>query len=212
MRVDRKTTVLSVIGVLALLAGPVAAQLPPFPQVPQMPQDEPELSDPAPETKRRPPTLDDLFERLANAEDQEEAVGVAGLIERRLGKSGSPTADLLMRRAVTSAEDGNPDAAIELADRVLALEPGWADAWVQQAVFFQMVDDADMAFGNLLRALQIEPRHFNAMEFLGMMLLESEQYEAALLVYERLLRVFPFSPTAQPRVEALRRELNGMGI
>lgn len=61
-------------------------------------------SEDAPSQTRKPPsrspsravTLDTLFERLAKAETEIEAQGIAGLIERRWSRSGSDTADLLL--------------------------------------------------------------------------------------------------------------------
>jgi len=55
--------------------------------------------EPQPAKKTQPLSLDDLYARLKAAGDDAEAKGVARLIEQRLGRSGSATADLLTERA-----------------------------------------------------------------------------------------------------------------
>src|SRR5215203_6864281 len=81
-----------------------------------------------PARPRKPATLDELFTRLAGAKDEAEANGIANLIERRWSRSGSDTADLLMSRATEAIHKKEYPVAVELLDRVLALEPQWAEA------------------------------------------------------------------------------------
>src|SRR5690349_19548799 len=112
---------------LGLAAVPVSAQDAIRPPAPK-----PSQSRQAP----RPVTLDSLFERLAKAGSEREADGIASLIERRLSRSGSDTADLLLTRAAKALDDKDYPLSIELLDRILALEPQWAEAWYRRALVF----------------------------------------------------------------------------
>src|SRR5688500_18284564 len=76
----------------------------------------------------RAATLDELFERLRRSKDESEAKGLATTIQRRWLRSGSDTSDLLMSRAMEVASEDQA-LAIELLDRVVALQPEWAEAW-----------------------------------------------------------------------------------
>ncbi len=162
--------------------------------------------------KVKPQTLDDLFERLRNAKDEEEATGISRLIERRLAKSGSPTTDLLMRRAEAASASGNTELAVELNDRVLVLEPKWAEAWGQRALFFVALEDPLAAVEDLAKAVQLEPRHYNAWAALGSILLTSEENKAALFAFKKAVEIYPFFPSAMPYVTRLTRKMEGQKI
>jgi tetratricopeptide (TPR) repeat protein len=165
----------------------------------------------------RPPArtderLDALFERLADAGDVTEARGVVRLINRQWLRSGSDTADLLMTRAREAAREHDHALAIELFDRIIAMEPDWAEAWNRRAVAFHRLGDPLSAMADIHRAVTLEPRHFGAWAGLGHILRESGDEAAALASYEHALSIHPHIPRLEPIVEKLRRDLYGMDL
>jgi tetratricopeptide (TPR) repeat protein len=157
-------------------------------------------------------TLDDLFDRLAKAQDEAEAKGVASLIERRWSRSGSDTADLLMSRAGEAAEAKNYPLAIELLDRVIALEPGWAEAWYRRANVFFQLDDPVSSLADIRQALNREPRHFGAWTGLGHILMMSEDKTRAIQAFRRALQIYPQLSTVQTLVDRLKPEVDGQDL
>ncbi len=173
----------------------------------------PEAAKPEPPKPPAPPqTLDDLFTRLAAAKDEREAQGVARLIERRWSRSGSDTADLLMQRAADAVKDKNHPLAIELLDRVLALEPGWAEAWYRRANVFFLAEDPASAVADLRQVILREPRHFGAWAGLGHILMSLEDKKRALEAYRRALAVHPHLERVKELAERLGPELDGRDI
>ena len=166
---------------------------------------------PKPET-RRPSTLDDLYARLAAAGDETEAKGVANLIERRLARSGSDTADLLMSRAVEALEGKDAPLAIELLDRVTQLRPNWAEAWHRRAAAFYLLEDPADAMADLHRALTAEPRHFSAWAALGHVYMASGDKRRALDAYRKALELHPFLDDAKKIVERITPEIEGRDL
>ncbi len=174
----------------------------------------PEAARPEPPKPPAPPpqTLDDLFTRLSAAKDEREAQGVARLIERRWSRSGSDTADLLMQRAADAAKDKNHPLAIELLDRVLALEPGWAEAWYRRANVFFLAEDPASAMADLRQVIAREPRHFGAWAGLGHILMSLDDKKRALEAYRRALAVHPHLERVKDLAERLAPELDGRDI
>jgi tetratricopeptide (TPR) repeat protein len=166
----------------------------------------------APDPARRDRQLDRLFERLAKAEDENEARGVSLLIHRRWMRSGSATADLLMVRAQQAIRADDHALAIELLDRVLVLEPDWAEAWNRRAVTFHMLGDPVAAMADIHRVLTLEPRHFGAWAGLGHIFREGGDDTGALASYERALEINPHIPRLPPIVEKLRRDIEGLDL
>ena len=156
-------------------------------------------------------TLDDLFARLAAAKDEEEAKGVAQLIERRFQRSGSDTADLLMVRSAEALESKDPALAIELLDRVTQLKPDWAEAWARRASAFYLLDDPVDASADLHKALEREPRLFTAWAALGHIALANDDKKQALAAFRRALAIHPFLDVKKV-VERLAPEIEGRDL
>ena len=147
-------------------------------------------------------SLDDLFERLAKATDENEAKGIAGLIERRWARSGSDTADLLMNRAGQAIQSKEFPLAVELLDRVLALEPGWVEAWYRRANVFFLMDDPIDAMADLKQVLTREPRHF----------MNSDDKPRALEAYRKALSIHPKLSSVETLVERLKPSVDGLDL
>jgi tetratricopeptide (TPR) repeat protein len=160
----------------------------------------------------KPVTLDDLFDRLSKAGSEREAEGISNLIERRFARSGSDTADLLLSRAAEAFGKKDFPLAIELLDRVLALQPNWAEAWYRRATVFYQIDDPVGAMADLNRALKIEPRHFNAWAGLGHILMASDDKTRALEAYRRVLKINPQQSSIQTIVNRLGPDVDGQDL
>jgi tetratricopeptide (TPR) repeat protein len=156
--------------------------------------------------------LDELFGRLAAAKDQEEADGIAGAIERVFQRSGSDTADLLMSRAVTAMNRKDNKVAVDVLDKLVAIEPEWAEAWAQRATARFMDGDRAGAVEDLGHALAREPRHFNALAGLGSALYSLGYEKRALEVFRRALAVRPHQAEVKQLVDKLTPEVDGRDI
>ncbi|MCG7394393.1 tetratricopeptide repeat protein [Microvirga sp. ACRRW] len=177
---------------------------------PKAPGREAPAKEPPPAPK--PVTLDTLFERLSKAGSEQQAEGITKLIERRFARSGSDTADLLLSRAAEAFQEKNFPLAIELLDRVLALQPNWAEAWYRRATVFYQIDDPVGAMADLSRALKIEPRHFNAWTGLGHILMASDDKARALEAYRRVLKINPQESSVQTIVNRLLPDVDGQDL
>jgi tetratricopeptide (TPR) repeat protein len=187
------------------------AALPLSAQEPARPKDSKEQAQP-PQAPPRASTLDELFERLGKAQTEREAEGISSLIERRFARSGSDTADLLLNRAAEAYGKKDFPLAIELIDRVLALQPNWAEAWYKRATVFYQLDDPVGAMADLHRAIKIEPRHFNAWTGLGHILMASDDKTRALEAYRRVLTINPQMSDVKTIVNRLSPEVDGQDL
>ncbi|MBN9443619.1 tetratricopeptide repeat protein [Bosea sp. (in: a-proteobacteria)] len=203
--------------VLALLLAATGAGAQPTP--PQRPgsvapsdrMDNP--SEPSAPAARTPAaTLDRLFQRLHDATSPEEAKGIASLIQRRWARSGSDTADLLMTRAQQALKSKQTELAIELLDRVVSLQPDWAEAWNQRANALYIAGDPLRSMVDIGEALKREPRHYGAMMGLGIILRQQGDDKGAMIAFRRALAVYPELDTARKAVDSLRYEVDGREI
>lgn len=156
-----------------------------------------------------PRQMDRLFDRLKTAKTDVEAKGVAALIARRWARSGSDTADLLMDRLQKAAQSRDFNLAVELADRVIALEPDWAEGWNQRANLFFRLEDPARALFDVAETLKREPRHFGALAGLAVLLQQQGNDKAALRAYREVIKLYPLMEGAKQAVERLAPNIDG---
>lgn len=172
----------------------------------------PAPSAPGPQESVRAPVLDELFGRLAAAKDKEEADGIAGAIERVFQRSGSDTADLLLNRAVVAMHRKENKTAVDVLDKLVAIEPEWAEAWSQRAAARFLDGDRAGAVEDLGQALAREPRHFGALAGLGSALYGLGYEKRALEAFRRALAVRPHQSDVQRMIDKLAPDVDGRDI
>jgi tetratricopeptide (TPR) repeat protein len=157
-------------------------------------------------------SLDALYARLAKAKDSDEADGIVARIDRLDRRSGSDTDDLLLARAAAALEGEKSDVALQLLDTVVALNPGWAEAWSLRGDAQFGAGQTNAAMIDLGRALADDPRHLRALANLGAMMENAGRREDALKVYERGLEIAPLWTPLREAAERVRAALAGQAL
>jgi hypothetical protein len=160
----------------------------------------------------RAQALDALFKRLASASDADEAAGIVEAIEHVWMETDSDTANLLMTRALTAEQAGHLPLALTLFDKVLALQPTWAEAWDKRATTRFLGDDLEGAMADLQQALKLEPRHFSALIAMGFILEKQGFDRHALEAFRKALALNPQQPEIKAIVDKLQVEVEGRDI
>lgn len=157
-------------------------------------------------------TLDELYAKLAKSGDEDEAKGLAGLIGNIWMRSGSDTANLLMQRAIESFNKKNLPVAHTLLDKLVGLQPQWAEAWNKRASVKYLEGDLDGSMADVEHVLKLEPNHFGALEGMATILRRNGLNKRALQIYRRVLAVYPHQPEIQKAVDKLTLDVEGQGI
>src|SRR5262249_40164832 len=156
--------------------------------------------------------LDALFVRLRNAGGEGDAQRIAAAIERVWLQSESDTANLLMHRATVSMQARQFPLALSLFDKLVAVEPDWAEAWNQRATTRFPAGDTKGAMAAITRALKVKPRHFGALAGMGMVLQGEGFDKSALEIFKKALAIYPLEPNIQKLVEKLTLEIEGQDL
>jgi len=163
--------------------------------------------------ERRPRlTLDQLFEALKLAPNEEAARAVEAQIWSSWQSQGSPTVQLLMRRGLRHLQAEAYDDALEDFDAVIALAPELAEGWNKRATVYFRRGELDNAARDIAEALAREPRHFGALVALSYVHERRGDHVAALRAFEAALSIHPRLAGAEQRLRDLRRRAFGEGI
>lgn len=155
---------------------------------------------------------DEMFSELQTAPSEEEANDVALDIWASWMESGSDAADLVMERAVRAQAFGDLEHARAMYDRVIAIQPNYAEAWNRRATVFLAQENYSEALRDVNEALRLEPRHFGAWGGLGAVLEGLGSKDEAISAYEKALEIYPLFPSAKRGINRIRREQEGRPV
>lgn len=156
--------------------------------------------------------LDSLFEALKAAKTRPEASRIAGQIQLLWSQSGSDTADLLMERADEAISNEEFPLAIEILDRLVVLQPGWAEAWNRRATVFFLTEDYRRSVADIGEVLRLEPRHYGAIAGLGLIYRSVGDDERAFKAFEQALEIYPQNESVRESLEELRPSVEGLDL
>jgi hypothetical protein len=156
--------------------------------------------------------LDTLFDRLRKATDTGDANGIAGAIERVWLHTDSPTANLLMARADAALQAGHLPLALTLFDKIVILQPNWAEAWQKRASTRLIGGDLDGAVSDMHQVLKLDPRQFSALAALGFALQRQGLDRQALAAFRKSLALDPQQPEIKEIVDKLSVKVEGRDI
>ena len=159
---------------------------------------------PADQTDQR---LDALFDTLRSSTDSAELSEVEASIWEIWYDSGEPDIDALMLEAGALASAGNLADAERIYARIIELAPDFSEGWNRRATVRFYQQDYDGSLADIEQTLKLEPRHFGAMWGLGMILGLQQDYQRAILAFEKLLEIKPNARDARPRIELLKEAM-----
>jgi Flp pilus assembly protein TadD len=155
---------------------------------------------------------DVLLDRLGTLTAPEDAVEAARLareVRQRWSNSGSPAMDLLLTRGRDAIEEGDWPRALAHLTALTDHAPGWAEAWNARATAFFLSDRFGPALSDIEQVLILEPRHFEALAGLGIILEQLGEDEAALDAFRRAAQVYPAEPNVATALERLDQATGG---
>lgn len=189
---------LFVVGVLA--AVPASAQM----------EAAPELgADVAVVEEGRESRLNSLFDTLQSTGDEAAAKAAENDIIEIWLDSGSDTIDLLMTWTIEAMERKNYPLALDYLDRMIALQPDYAEAWNKRATVHFLVDDYSKAIADIEQTLAREPRHFGALSGLGTIMRDIGEEDRALAAFRHALEIDPYLDNVKEAVAEIESEAAG---
>ncbi|MBM3430791.1 MAG: tetratricopeptide repeat protein, partial [Bacteroidetes bacterium] len=121
--------------------------------------------------------------------------------------SGDETRDRLLERSNEAMNSGKLADAMAQFKMVIEADPTLAEGWNRRATLHYLLGNLDESVKDIERTLALEPRHFGALTGLGLIYIQRQQYDAAVKIFERGLKVNPHLPGAKQNIQELRKRL-----
>lgn len=156
--------------------------------------------------------LDDLYTRLAKSADAGEAGRIEAEIRLEWAKSGSPSMDLLLQRGMDALSIGDSKAAIEHLTALIDHAPAFNEAYTARAAAYYASGEIGPALADLQHVLQADPRNFDALVTVGMLLEESDKPQKALEAYRAVQAIHPWLIDVNDAIDRLAKTLEGQEL
>jgi tetratricopeptide (TPR) repeat protein len=164
---------------------------------------------PALAQKPAAPSVDQMLSALKGVPDEAQAAMLEMQIEHAWATAGSPAVTLLMSRGIREAEAGSDKDALEDFDSALDLDPKLAEAWNRKALVHVHMGDLNAAIADLGHVLELEPRHFAALQELSRIAESRNNWKAAYEAWQKVMQIDPKTPGGAARLNDLRRRALG---
>jgi len=152
-----------------------------------------------------------LLERLKTA-DSAEAAKISREIQMDWSKSGSPTMDLLLKRARAALESEDFGAAIEHFTALTDHAPEFAEGWHGRATAYFRVGKLGPALADLEKTLALNPHHYGAIYGLAVIFEQLKKYDEAYDAYSAVLAIHPHHEDVATALERLEPLVNGVKL
>ena len=152
--------------------------------------------------------LPNLFDKLYISKDIQEIE----FITKQIWDIWHETNDYIIQpdfnRGIESMQRNDFSMSISFFTRVIEKKPEFAEAWNKRATVYFMVGEFDKSMLDIKETLKLEPRHFGAMDGMGLIFIHLQQYDEAIKIYNQMLKIFPNNQTIKDKKKLMENYLS----
>ena len=147
--------------------------------------------------------LENLFDILSKTESDIQINEVTSSIWDIWHETNDPSIEADFYRGLESMRTGDLIMAVAFFTRVINKNPNFAEGWNKRATVYYMLGKFDASMMDIHETLKLEPRHFGAMDGMGLIFIHLEQFDKAIDIYNRMLEIFPNNSSTKQKKEML---------
>ena len=147
--------------------------------------------------------LENLFEILSKAESDIQINEVTSSIWDIWYETNDPSIEVDFYRGLESMRTGDLIMALAFFTRVIDKNPKFAEGWNKRATVYYMLGKFNSSMMDIHETLKLEPRHFGAMDGMGLIFIHLEQFDKAIDIYDQMLKIFPNNSSTKQKKDML---------
>ena len=150
------------------------------------------------------PRLNNLFKKLNETEDQDEIRDLISDIWNIWYEVDDPKVIEYFEKGIQAMNLRNYPLAIRFFNNLIEEDPNFAEGWNKRATVHFMMGNFDQSMQDIIKTLELEPRHFGALDGMGLIFIHQGQFQQAIDVYDKMLEIFPFSVKTMDKKERIQ--------
>ena len=147
--------------------------------------------------------LEGLFEILSKTDSDIQIREVTSSIWNIWHETNDPSIEADFYRGLESMRTGDLIMAVAFFTRVIDKNPNFAEGWNKRATVYYMLGKFNSSMMDINATLKLEPRHFGAMDGMGLIFIQLEQFDQAIDIYDEMLKIFPNNSSTKQKKEML---------
>jgi len=154
------------------------------------------------------PRLSNLFKKLNETENQDEIRDLISDIWNIWYEVDDPKVIEYFEKGIQAMNLRNYPLAIRFFNNLIEEDPNFAEGWNKRATVHFMMGNFDQSMQDIIKTLELEPRHFGALDGMGLIFIHLGQFKQAIDVYDKMLEIFPFSEKTMDKKERIQSFLS----
>ena len=154
------------------------------------------------------PRLNNLFKKLNETENQDEIRDLISDIWNIWYEVDDPKVIEYFEKGIQAMNLRNYPLAIRFFNNLIEEDPNFAEGWNKRATVHFMMGNFDQSMQDIIKTLELEPRHFGALDGMGLIFIHQGQFQQAIDVYDKMLKIFPFSVKTMDKKERIQSFLS----
>ena len=150
------------------------------------------------------PRLNNLFKKLNETENQDEIRDLISDIWNIWYEVDDPKVIEYFEKGIQAMNLRNYPLAIRFFNNLIDEDPNFAEGWNKRATVHFMMGNFDQSMQDIIKTLELEPRHFGALDGMGLIFIHQGQFQQAIDVYDKMLEIFPFSVKTMDKKERIK--------
>ena len=150
------------------------------------------------------PRLNNLFKKLNETENQDEIRDLISDIWNIWYEVDDPKVIEYFEKGIQAMNIRNYPLAIRFFNNLIEEDPNFAEGWNKRATVHFMMGNFDQSMQDIIKTLELEPRHFGALDGMGLIFIHQGQFKQAIDVYDKMLEIFPFSVKTMDKKERIQ--------
>ena len=147
--------------------------------------------------------LSELFDKLVLSTNNMEASKLLFNIWDIWSIADNQETQIIFDEANQFMDVGELDNAIELFTKVVKQSPEFAEGWNKRATVYFLKGELNKSISDIEKTLNLEPRHFGALDGLAEIYLMQDDLVGAAVIYRRILEIIPSSKKSQDRLKLI---------
>ena len=150
------------------------------------------------------PRLNNLFKKLNETENQDEIRDLISDIWNIWYEVDDPKVIEYFEKGIQAMNLRNYPLAIRFFNNLIEEDPNFAEGWNKRATVHFMMGNFDQSMQDIIKTLELEPRHFGALDGMSLIFIHQGQFQQAIDVYDKMLEIFPFSVKTMDKKERIQ--------
>lgn len=141
-------------------------------------------------------SMENLFALLHASNSMDDAIVVEETIKEIWKAHSDPEMRWRLDDGVADLLHGKKEEALSIFSQLVHDDPQYAEAWNKKSTCHFMLGDMDLSLEAAHRTLELQPKHFQALNGLGLVQYETKRYKSSAESFRRSMSLDPWSPAS----------------